>query len=450
MGSIAGVRPSVTARLAGVLFGMLQSSLRHTIGVLAFALPAGSPARAQSPARLWILQVPDQIVEYDVATLVARRSVTVPRRLLEHPEYLSVNAAGQMMFLPPNGMQWAGGEMAAAQGRVWFWDGRQARERKLDGTKTTGGTAAAPAVTETALEWFLSAGGESLFWFENTFEKIMGASGGERSVRTTARVWRTDLAGAAAETTATLTSPARCRCTTGVCSESCPEWSFWAPDGVVDDFFLLTRVTPGQTEATYHESLLYQRSGPAWLPRKLPKPVERALTASEKGELLVAAVPDAGCCGWENESNDQTLLWQNGKSVVLYDEVGHYDNRDYDVSFYSAGARLAAGGAMLAHTIVSTAAAGGDVRLSDSGKDNAVELTRVRQAIADLPAVEIVQLGAAPRRAAIILHASLVGWLGNNELLVAQDGRLAVYDARGIKQRETAIRLRSGADAFLR
>ena len=262
----------------------------------------------------------------------------------------------------------------------------------------SGGSAGKPTVTETALQWFLSAGGESLFWFENRFEKVTEESGSERSVRSTARVWRTDLAGGRPETIASLSSPGWCECATGACSETCPEWYFWAPDGVVGDFFLVTRVTPGQLGSTYHESLLYQRSGQAWQVKKLPQPIERPLTASEKGEVLVAAVPDGGCCAWENESSDRTLLLQNGKVSVLYDEFDRYDNRNYDVSFSTADARLGAGNAMLAYTVVSTARADGEIRLSSDGKENAEELARVRKAIAELPAVEVVQLGTGPGR----------------------------------------------------
>ncbi len=439
-------RSSVWNRI--IMGGLFHWRLRLWTQVLVAAFLV-SAAQTQSPKRLWVLQEPDRIVEYDIKAFAARRTLTTPRRLLEHPEYLSVNATGQMMFLPPKGAQWGGGEMAAAGDRAWFWDGRQAKEWKLEGPKTPGGSAGTPTVTETALQWFLSAGGKSLFRFENRFEKIVDEPGLERSVRSTARVWRTNLDGSNPETTS-LDSSGWCECTTGTCSESCPEWFFWAPDGVVDDFFLMTRVTPGQIGSTYHESRLYQRSGRRWAVKKLPQPVESPLTASEKGAVLVVAVPDGGCCGWENEGNDQTLLLRNGKGSVIYDEAGRYGNRNYDVSFYTSDARLAPNNAMLAYTIVSTAHADSDIRLSLDGKENGEELARIRKAIADLPAVEVAQLGAPPRSAAIIHHAALVGWVSDREILVAQDGRLAVYDTRGSKRKETAIRVRSAADAFLR
>ncbi|MCX6542794.1 MAG: hypothetical protein NTV05_00060 [Acidobacteria bacterium] len=405
---------------------------------------------AQSPKQLWVLQGPDQIVEYDAITFASRRTLTVPRRLIEHPEYLSINATGQMLFLPLEGVQWGGGEMATAADRVWFWDGRQAREWKLEGPKTSGVSAGTPTVTETTRRWCLSARGEALYWFENRFEKITNGLGLERSVRSAARVWRTNLAGDGPETIATLASAGWCQCTTGTCSESCPEWSFWAPDGVVDDFFLVTRMTPGQIGSSYHESVLYQRSGRTWRGTKLPEPVERPLAGSPNGGVLVAAVPDGGCCGWENESNDQTLFLRNRKASVLYDETRRYDNRNYDVSFFTADARLTVGNGMLAHTIVSTARSGGDIRLSLDGKANPEELARMRTAIAELPAVEILQLGDPPRSTVIIHQAELVGWLSDRELLLAQNGRLVVYDSRGNRVKETSIRVRTAADAFLR
>jgi hypothetical protein len=98
----------------------------------------------------------------------------------------------------------------------------------------------------------------------------------------------------------------------------------------------------------------------------------------------------------------------------------------------------------------STARAGDEIRLSSDGKENPAELSRVRTTIADLPAVEVVRLGGQPQRATLIRHAALVGWMNDEEILVAQDEQLAVYDLRGRVQREIPIRVRTAGDAFLR
>jgi len=407
-------------------------------------------APAQSARRLWVLQEPDQIIEYDLVTSAVVRSQTIPRRLVEHPEYLSINAAGQMLFLPPQGAQWAAGEMATAADRAWFWNGRQATEWPLASPPRTGMSAGNPTVTASSRQWFLSVGGDSLFRVETSFEKILDNSGIERSVRSSERVLRTSLSGDHPESLATIGPSGWCECTTGVCSESCPEWSFWAPNRSVDDFFLATRMTPGQIESTYQESVVYQRSRSRWTPKRLPQPIAVPLAASERGDILIEAVPDAGCCAWENESSDQLLLRQGRRSVVLYDEARRYDNRNYDVSFYVSDARLSVGHTLLAYTLVSTARADGEIRLSSDGKENAEELARIRRTIANLPTVEIVQLGATPRTTAAIAHAGLVGWAGEREILVAQDGTLALYDPQGVRRRDTAIHVRSAAHAFLR
>jgi hypothetical protein len=409
-----------------------------------------STAHAELPKQLWVLRVPDKIVKCDIATFTALQTLKVPRRVLEHPEYLSINAKGQMVFLPPKGMQWGNGEMVQTGDRMWFWDGHQAKEQNLESAKIRGGSTDKPTVTETALEWFLSAEAKFLFWLETRFEKIMDESGVERSVRSTSRVWRTDLAGDNPETITIFSTPEWCPCETGACNETCPEWNFWAPDGVVGDFFLVTSFTPGQLQSTYHESFLYQRSGRTWQAKKLPQAIESPLTASEKGEVLVARVLDCGCCGWDNDSSDQMLLLKNGKVSVLYDEFSRYSNCNYDVSFYTADARFADGNMMLAYTVVSTARNGSEIRLSSTGKENAEELARVSRAITDLPTVEVVHLGTEPKPTTIIRHATLVGWLSETEILVAQDGRLVVYDTNNNKRKETIIQVRSAADVFLR
>lgn len=409
-----------------------------------------SASHAQSVKHLWVLQAPNEIVEYDVASFTARRTIKVPIRLFEAPEYLSIHGKGLMLFHPPHGMHWTSGELATAGQRVWFWDGHQAKEWDLESAKTRGSSAGKPTLRETMPQCFLSAGGEHLFWFENRFEKLMDEAGVERSVRSASRVWRTDLARGRPETITSFSSDGWCPCATGACSETCAEWEFWAPEGVVGGFFLVTRFVPGQLGPRYHESLLYQRSAQTWQAKKLPQPIEKPLTASGTGEILIAAVPDGGCCGWDNDSSDQTLLLQNGKVSVLFDEFMRYGNRNYDVSFFASDARLAPGNATVAYTVVSSARPGSEIRLSSNGKENAEELARVRGTIAELPAVEVVRLGSEAHPKMLIRHAALVGWLSEHEIMVAQGGRLVVFDIHFNKRRETTVRVRSAADAFLR
>ncbi|HQT94976.1 MAG TPA: hypothetical protein PK435_10115 [Thermoanaerobaculaceae bacterium] len=437
---------------AGPAGRLVRRRARLTLKALVMlaALPA---AAAGPPTRLWVLRAPDTIVQYDLPTFSPRRTLTVPPRCLQAPQYLSINGVGQMVFLPPAGAEWPGGELATAANRVWIWDGQRPAERELDVTVTASGHADRAATkVETVSRWFLSAGGDGLIHFEATFEKVMDPAGGvlERSERVTGTVSRTDLGGGRPETIAVLPSRGWCDCTTGACVDTCPQWSLWAPDGIVGDFFLMTRFTEGQLETRFHETLLYRRSGSAWRVTKLPRPIERPLTGSRDGGVLVWAIPDAGCCGELNGSSDRTLLLRGGHVSVLYDEWARFRNPNYDVSFYTENARLAPGDATVAYTLVSTAAAGSAFGLSTDAKDDASERVRVQRAADDLPAVEVIGVGARTGSPLTIHGASFVGWITDRELLVVRDGRLIVLDAHGAEIKDTAIRLRCAADAFLR
>lgn len=114
-------------------------------------------AHAQSAKHLWALQAPNEIVEYDVASFTAKRTIKVPTRLFEAPEYLSIHGKGLMLFHPPHGMHWTSGEMATAGHRVWFWDGYQAKEWDLESAKTRGSSAGKSTLRETMPQCFLSA-----------------------------------------------------------------------------------------------------------------------------------------------------------------------------------------------------------------------------------------------------------------------------------------------------
>ena len=230
----------------------------------------------------------------------------------------------------------------------------------------------------------------------------------------------------------------------------CPEAAVWAPDGGVDTFLFVTHWIPGQIGATYEASFLYRRSAAGWSPTKLPAPIERFLDAGRNGAVWIEAVPDGACCGWDNASSDRMVLERDGKKTVLFDEFQRYGNKDYDVSFDTPKARLAPSGRMIAFTIDGPAAPVAEIRLADEGRPDPAQLARIRAALADLPAVEVVDPdhpAAAP--VARLHHAQLVGWLGDAEILIAEDGRLVAVDVSSKRRRESGIHVCSARDAFV-
>ncbi|HUQ89706.1 MAG TPA: hypothetical protein VM096_19240 [Vicinamibacterales bacterium] len=386
-------------------------------------------ASAQDQLRLWVLQAPDRLVEYDVATFQQRGSISVPAYVVTHSEHVKVGPRGQLLFQLPRDFQF--GDAPELSGRLWFWDGAQARTW--------------PSRDRQA---FLSTDGQFLIWFANTFAKDVDPDGNEKSVRTSARVWRTDLSGRNEVTLVSIPPAPACSCATGTCSESCPEWTMWARHGVVDDVFVLTQVTPGQLEPSHERSVLYRREGAQWRPAVLPSPLEEIVESDASADMLVATVLDAGCCGWINESSNQTALTQGGRRTILFDEFTRFGNSNYDISFYTVAAALTPGRLMIGHTIHGDVLEE-EIRLSSDGKANAVALTKIRAAIAALPVTEIIELGAAPKVITTIPHVDLVGWLNDREFLGVEDGMLVVYDAHGAKLRTTAVRANRAA-AFLR
>jgi len=414
--------------------------------ILGTLVGAAICAPAQAGKRLWVLQAPDQIVEYDLHTFAPKLSLKLPPEALQHPENLLINHQGQMLFSfpPPQDAP----DLPAD--KLWLWNGQagQLLARGVTRRRTPAGDNL--SVLEAVPACMLSADGAHLYWFENRFQKLTDREDSvDRSVVTTYRAWRTDLEDSQPQPLASITLP-ECECGTAVCSETCPEATFWAPDGVVDNFFVVTRWIPGQIGSSYEASFLYSESGGKWTAKSLPAPLEQVLDAADHGTLLLSAVLDGGCCGWENESDDQTLLWREGKSTVVFDERERYHNPNYDVSFFTTNARLSPDRHAVAYTVAASSPAGAEIRLADSGKPAPEELARIQQALRDLPAVEIVRLDPQPKRAAAIPHATLLGWLGASAILVLADGQLFVFDTAGHRRAESHIKVANPSWVFLR
>ncbi|MGA7217732.1 MAG: hypothetical protein WBX38_05430, partial [Candidatus Sulfotelmatobacter sp.] len=151
-----------------------------------------------------------------------------------------------------------------------------------------------------------------------------------------------------------------------------------------------------------------------------------------------------------NQSDDQTLLHLNGKTLTIFDELAAYKNPDYDVSFYTGNGELSTDLSAAAFTIVATARANQPIQLAEQGQGNPEESLRIRKALAELPAVEVKSAGDTPRRIAFLPHAELVGWLGDKEILIVEGHMLVAYNVATGARRKSNVRVEDAAHVFLR
>jgi len=194
----------------------------------------------------------------------------------------------------------------------------------------------------------------------------------------------------------------------------------------------------------------YQEEEGKWIANPVSPPLRRVLDAASDGNVIVEAIPDTGCCGWVNQSNDQTLLRMYGKTSTAFDEQATLKNPDYDVSFYTSNARLSPEIGYVAMTIVATAQANKPIQLAQEGQANPEESQHIRKALADLPAVEIRSPEDSPRRVAYLPHATLVGWLSEKEVLLVESHLLVGYNVATGARRKSSVHVEDAAHVFLR
>lgn len=419
--------------------------MRRSLPAFCAAVLFTASLAAQSK-RLWVLRAPGEAVEYDAATFAEKQTVKVPAEALKTPQTFSVNHVGQMLFAAPVSLPLPDGDLAAER-KVWFWDGHTGSTLSRDIARTTSTTGSNLAISESAPVPYLSSDGAHLFWFSNQSRRLQ-RDGVDLSTKTTWLSWRTDLAGAGREDGASMTLP-DCSCPTGSCEESCPYGEVWVPDDGVGNLFLLTQFVEGQTQTIYKSTSVYEQSGGKWTATALDPPLRQVLDAANAGAIL-EAIPDAGCCGWSNQSDDQTLLRLRGKTLTMFDERVAYANPDYDVSFYTGNGKLNPDLGSVALTIVSTAKPNEPIQLADEGQANPQESQRIRKALLDLPAVELKSVEDSARRIAFLPHATLVGWLNANEILIVEEQLLVAYNVANKTRRKSSIRVDDAAHVFLR
>jgi hypothetical protein len=428
--------------------------MRKLIPVLSVVLVLAASLVAQTN-RLWVLRPPGEVAEYDPATFAAKQTVKIPAEVVASPQSFSVNHLGQMLFAAPVSLPLTEEDLAAEQ-KIWFWDGHAATTLTREVARTTATAGSNLSITESAPVPYLSEDGTHLYWFSNQGRRLQ-RDGVDLSTKTTWLAWQTDLSGAARQDMPSVPLP-DCPCPTGGCEETCPYGQVWVPDDGVGKFFLLTLFVSGKTQPIYQATSLYEENAGKWASTPINPPLRRVLDAANATTIL-EAIPDTACCGWQNQTNDQTLLHLHGKTLTLFDEQATYKNPDYDVSFYTQNGKLSPDLASVALTIVATAQPNKPIQLSEQGQANPEESQRIRKALLDLPAVEIKTIEVksnvssnddTPHRIAFLPHATLVGWISPKEILIVEGHVLVAYNIASGARRKSNIHVEDAAHVFLR
>jgi hypothetical protein len=411
-----------------------RSILQNTIATLSIILALATSLPAQQK-RLWVLRAPGEMAEYDPVTFAPKPITKVPADALTLPQGLSINRLGQMVFAPSVSLPLSEDDLTASK-KVWLWDGHTATTLTRDVSRVTSTAGSNLAITESAPTPFLSADGAHLFWFSNQARRLQ-RDGVDLSTKNTWQAWQTDLAGAGRQDVASITLP-DCPCPTGGCEETCPYEETWASEGGVGKFFLVTRFVSSKTQPVYQATALYEENAGKWSATPLHPPLRRILDAASPAAIL-EAIPDTACCGWENQSDDQTLLRLREDVLTVFDEQVAYKNPDYD----DLGS--------LAVTIVATARPNQPIQLSEEGQANPEESLRIRKALLDLPAVEVKSVvDNPPRRTAFLTHCTLVGWISEKEILIVEGNLLVAYNIVNGSRHKSSIRVEDAAHVFLR
>jgi hypothetical protein len=418
---------------------LLTAALLGTVVLAPSALAQGK--------RVWVLTANGEMVEYNPATFAVTQTVKLPAEAAATPQNVAVNHVGQILFAPAASLRVAEEDMAAAH-KVWVWNSKTATTIDLGVNRKVATTGSNQAVTETAPSVFLSADGTHLYWFANQARRLQREDF-DLSIMTTWQVWRTDLDGGAREDLATVKMP-DCRCPTGACEETCPVAVVWVPEEGIGEFFVMTQFVSSKTGPVYKASSLYREEGGKWTGTALAEPLHRVLDSATDGSAIVEAIPDTGCCGWANESDDQTVMKKDGTKLIVFDEQATYKNMDYDVSFFTSNAHLSPELDDVAMTITATATANQTIQLAEQGQANPEESKAIRKALAELPAVEVKSVEDSQKRIAFVPHATLVGWISEKELLIVEDHTLVVYNIGTGVRRKSAIRVEDAARVWVR
>jgi hypothetical protein len=404
----------------------------------AMAAPAFGQER-----RVWVLRG-GEMVEYDANTFAQKSAVKLPPEAAKSATSLSVNRKGQILFAPAAVFPLSEGDLPAMQ-RVWLWSGAAGSWMDRGARREVSSAGSNTAISESAPQPFLAADGTRLYWFANDARRLQ-RDGVDLSTATQWLAWSTGLDGKDRQEIA-RTVFKDCRCSTGGCEETCAHGEVAASPVGVDGAFLYNEVIAGQTQPVYKSSARYSEDAGKWSSSLVAPALRRVLDVS--GQAVIEALPDTGCCGWANQSNDQTFLRLPDRTVTILDEQISFGNADYDVSFFTANGKVSPGMTMVATTIASTGQPNRPIQLAEQGQGDPEEMRRIRKALAEMPSVEVKSVSGPAKRLAYIPHASLVGWITEKEMLIVEDRVLVGYNVASGARRKSVIHVEDAEHVYL-
>jgi hypothetical protein len=427
-----------------------------------FPEPVKPEALNSLAPRLWVVSNNGEVTEYDASTFEAKQTVKIPPDAIPSPSdvrylryVMEINRRGQILVGPT----FHGAYAASTRCTLWLWNGQSGKYLNCGNeTREDTGADGERLLTEILSRPSLAADGEHLFWVVNQQQQKEGDQEKDimPSVTTTFHILETSLSGDQRKEIDSFSFP-DCTCSTGACEESCPAAGAWVPRTGIENFFVVVGSYEGQVApTTYVRESIYRKSPDGqWSSSSLPSSFAHdILDAAADASAFIVLIPDSACCGWNNESDDQTLLLRKGQTVVLFDEFARYNNSQYDVNYSAGDAQLSPDNQLVAMTISSSAKSGEEFRSSDESRiDTKISVEVVEQinkTLADLPAVEVVTATDPPKRAAYLPNATFVGWLSEREILILKDSFLVAYDVLGDASRKSNVSVGDNTFALVR
>lgn len=240
-----------------------------------------------------------------------------------------------------------------------------------------------------------------------------------------------------------------CFCGTGVCEETCPVGRITTANGIIQPILSVQHFISGQLGSEIRGTTYYVQHGNQW--------VEKS-KAELQHERFLKIIEDAGCCGWVNESNDQLIVDDGRENFIIYDEYRHFDNQNYDISFYIFNADFSLDRQKVAYTIRPCCKPFDTIRFSSDTFDksqgreyiDSEDRKKIKQVLDTLPLVEVSTIQAPPKIKATIRNAILSGWMDNDRLVLVKDRKLAIFSLLNKTIQTSLIQVESIHQVYLR